>query len=109
MDSMNRTSAADSAQGFEVDTESGATDWAHAFAAQDPGTGPAPPAAPPPGRAPKRRDIVCAAPVAGDAAARATDAATGATPGVASACRDLGMQSVERVARERGIKPPGIV
>lgn len=38
----------------------------------------------------------------------ATDTATGATPGVASACRELGMSSVDEVVRERNIKPPGM-
>ena len=37
----------------------------------------------------------------------AVDAATGATPGVASACRDLGMSSVSDVTRALGIKAPG--
>lgn len=71
----------------EVDAESGATDWAHAFAAVDPGTNPPPPPAAPPG---------------------VPDAVTGATPGVASACADLGLSSVDEVVRQRGIKPPGV-
>ncbi|MEG1246798.1 MFS transporter [Gordonibacter sp.] len=36
------------------------------------------------------------------------DAATGASPGTARACRDLGMSPVDDVARNRGIKPPGM-
>lgn len=71
-----------------VDAETGATDWAHAFAAIDPGTNPAPPVAAPPGIDP--------------------DTATGATPGVASACRELGLASLDSVVSERGIRPPGI-
>ena len=35
------------------------------------------------------------------------DAATGATPGVAAACRDLGMSALGDVVNELGIKPPG--
>ncbi len=35
------------------------------------------------------------------------DAATGATPGVAAACRDLGMSALSDVVSEYGIKPPG--
>ena len=35
------------------------------------------------------------------------DAATGATPGVAAACRDLGMSALDDVVSELGIKPPG--
>lgn len=36
------------------------------------------------------------------------DTATGATPGVASACRELGLSSTSEVARRLGIKPPGV-
>lgn len=36
------------------------------------------------------------------------DAVTGATPGVASACREFGMASVDKVVSERGIRPPGV-
>ncbi|MEG2934760.1 MAG: hypothetical protein RR842_14395, partial [Gordonibacter sp.] len=36
------------------------------------------------------------------------DAATSASPGTARACRDLGMSPVDDVARNRGIKPPGM-
>lgn len=36
------------------------------------------------------------------------DAATGATPGVAAACQELGMSSLSDVVSELGIKPPGI-
>ena len=35
------------------------------------------------------------------------DAVTGATPGVASACRELGLASVDEVVRERGIQAAG--
>lgn len=80
-----------------VDAESGATDWAHAFATEDSDTEALPFKTPPPGTVPEARQV----------RASATDTTTGATPGVASACRDLGLQSAERVARERGIKPPG--
>lgn len=39
--------------------------------------------------------------------AEAADAVTGATPGVASACAELGMNSLDDVVAELGIKPPG--
>ena len=35
------------------------------------------------------------------------DARTGATPGVASACRDLDMDTVDKVSKRLGIKKPG--
>lgn len=35
------------------------------------------------------------------------DATTGATPGVASACKDLGLTSPKEVSHHLGIKPPG--
>lgn len=35
------------------------------------------------------------------------DAATGATPGVAAACKELGMSALGDVMAEYGIKPPG--
>lgn len=35
------------------------------------------------------------------------DAATGATPGVASACKDLGFSDLASVSKRLGIKPPG--
>ena len=41
-------------------------------------------------------------------AAPSPDTATGATPGVASACRDLDMTSPAVVSERLGIKPPGI-
>lgn len=40
--------------------------------------------------------------------ANAPDAVTGATPGVASACAELGMSSLGDVVDELGIKPPGM-
>lgn len=43
-----------------------------------------------------------------DASAEDADAATGATPGVAAACKELGMSSVADVTRELGIKLPGV-
>lgn len=56
---------------------------------------PAPPCPAPPG-------------TSAQAAAEEIDAATGATPGVASACRELDMADSAEVARRLGIKPPGI-
>ena len=35
------------------------------------------------------------------------DAATGATPGVSAACKELGMASLSDVIADMGIKPPG--
>ena len=40
-------------------------------------------------------------------AVESVDAATGATPGVAAACKELGMSALEDVVAEYGIKPPG--
>ncbi|RDB58491.1 hypothetical protein C1878_16310 [Gordonibacter sp. 28C] len=81
--------------GGDVDAVTAATSLADAAAALDPAREKAPlPACAPPG---------VSAASAGD-----VDAATGATPGVASACRELGMASVDDVVRERGIKPPGM-
>lgn len=37
------------------------------------------------------------------------DTTTGATPGVASACKDLGLTSPDKVSKQLGIKPPGVV
>lgn len=37
------------------------------------------------------------------------DAATGATPGVSAACKELGMASLSDVIADMGIKPPGQV
>lgn len=39
--------------------------------------------------------------------ADAVDAATGATPGVSAACKELGMASLSDVIANMGIKPPG--
>lgn len=74
----------------DVDAVSGATDWASAFKAMDCGQAcPAPACPAPPGHA------TC-------------DAATGATPGVASACRELGLDDMDRMIADLGIKPPGV-
>lgn len=75
------------------DAVTGATSLADAAAALDPGGAGGGPSAPPP----------CPPPGTCDA-----DAVTGATPGVASACRELGLSSVNDVVRERGIRPPGV-
>ena len=84
-----------------VDAVSGATSLADAAVALDPHRNAAtvsPPPCPPPGMG------------AGTTSTETegADAATGATPGVASACQELGMASVSDVVRERGIKPPGM-
>lgn len=75
------------------DAVTAATSLADAAAALDPGGAGGAPSAPPP----------CPPPGTCDA-----DAVTGATPGVASACRELGLSSVDDVVRERGIRPPGV-
>ena len=88
------TGATCPAEGIETDAVTSATSLADAAAALDPAGEKAPlPACAPPGVS---------------AASAGVDAATGATPGVASACRELGMASVDDVVRERGIKPPGV-
>ena len=75
------------------DAVTGATSLADAAAAHDPGGAGGGPSAPPP----------CPPPGTCD-----PDAVTGATPGVASACREFGMASVDKVVSERGIRPPGV-
>lgn len=42
------------------------------------------------------------------AEADAPDAATGATPGVATACKELGLDDMASLGRALGIKPPGV-
>lgn len=79
----------------QTDAVTGATSLADAAAALDPNHGASGPTAPP----------SCPPPGACNADA---DAVTGATLGVTSACRELGMSSVDDVVRERGIKPPGV-
>lgn len=75
----------------DADAESGPTNWADAFKVMDTGfAGDAPPIPGAPGAAPAE-----------------VDAATGATPGVASACKDLGLDDMGSVAERLGIKPPG--
>ncbi len=36
------------------------------------------------------------------------DASTGATPGVSTACKELGLDDMDAVLSARGIKPPGV-
>ncbi|MGN0077611.1 MAG: hypothetical protein ACI36V_02380 [Coriobacteriales bacterium] len=91
------------------DGSSGATSIASAAQLLDAGAA-APECAAPPG---------AAAGAAGSAAARRPsfavlkkvdgmeDDATGATPGVASACKDLGFSDLASVSARLGIKPPG--
>lgn len=84
----------------DSDAESGPTNWADAFKVMDTGfAGDAPP--------------IPAAPGVGTGASSTSeddaepDAATGATPGVASACKDLGLDDMACVTEKLGIKPPG--
>lgn len=89
------------APGSGADAESGPTDWAAAFKALDAGTAAPPPPVPGAPGEPARTD----AEPDGDAA---PDAVTGATPGVATACRELGLDDMEFLNRSLGIKPPGV-
>lgn len=71
----------------QVDAVSHATNWADAFKEMDDGSAGAPP--PTPG------------------APGECDAVTGATPGVATACKELGLDDMANLAGKLGIKPPG--
>ena len=115
---MPENTECDSNLNFEesdVDTVSHATDWAHAFSSIDTGSHdrPAPPLIAPPGEGqkPVQNNLADQCDKChGDTCSEdelEVDCVTGATPGVASACRDLGMSQVEDVVRQRGIKPPG--
>ncbi len=73
--------------GDDVDAVSHATNWADAFKVMDDGSAGAPP------------------PIPG--APGECDAVTGATPGVATACRELGLDDMANLAGKLGIKPPG--
>lgn len=92
------------------DGSSGATSIASAAQLLDAGAAAAPECAAPPG--------TTAAAKAGSCARRPSfavlkkvdgmeDDATGATPGVASACKDLGFSDLASVSQRLGIKPPG--
>lgn len=79
------------AGGEGADAVSGPTNWADAFKAMDDGRAGEAPACPaPPG------------------ASAPCDAATGATPGVATACRELGLDDMGSLLAELDIKPPGV-
>lgn len=71
----------------QVDAVSHATNWADAFRVMDDGSAGAPP--PTPG------------------APGECDAVTGATPGVATACKELGLDDMSCLVDQLGIKPPG--
>ena len=122
--------------GDDADAVSGPTSWADAFKVMDIGTaGQAPPVPGAPG-ASCAGETVSAGDASGsgdagdagiDAVSGATvssgesrsdtcgdvdgaddvDAVTGATPGVASACKELGLDDIKSVADKLGIKPPG--
>ncbi len=77
----------------KVDAVSGATCWGEAFKSLDDGTAGTPPA-------------VSAPP--GEAAHDEVDAVTGATPGVATACKELGLDDMGALQESLGIKPPGV-
>lgn len=74
----------------DPDAMSGPTNWADAFKAMDDGSSGTPP------------------PIAGaPGSTRDVDARTGATPGVATACKELGLNDMESLASQLGIKLPG--
>ncbi len=77
-----------------VDAVSGATSWGDAFKALDDGST----EAPPPPLAPPGEKADCSK----------VDAVTGATPGVATACRELGLDDMSTLQKSLGIKPPGV-
>lgn len=89
----------------DVDAVSGPTSWADAFKVMDTGSAGAPPpvlAAPgesSPGKAdPEKAD---------SSEGEDIDASTGATPGVATACKELGLDDMDAVLTACNIKPPG--
>lgn len=89
-----------------ADAESGATSWAEGFKKMDDGTAGAPPAVlAAPGAAPSRSRSPFATLKAGTGDA---DTSTGATPGVSSACKELGLDDPAAVIANLGIKPPGV-
>ena len=86
--------------GEDPDALSAPTNWADAFKVMDDGSAGAPP--PTPG-APGERS--CREWDEQDS--DECDAVTGATPGVATACRELGLDDMANLAGKLGIKPPG--
>lgn len=84
----------------DPDAVSAPTNWADAFKVMDDGSAGAPP--PTPG-APGER--LCGE--WGEQDSGECDAVTGATPGVATACRELGLDDMANLAGKLGIKPPG--
>lgn len=103
-----------------VDAETHATDWAGGFARLEQERGftsaPATPPAAPPGKvapgAGEAHPLDSTNPSASDASAADEtaydpDTATGASPGMASACHDLGLFSLDTVTKKLNIKPPG--
>lgn len=91
----------------EADAESGPTNWADAFKVMDTGGGPAPPAMPAPAGSVAAASHDDTAGSTTFDASQDVDAVTGATPGVASACKDLGLDDITTVAAAYGVKPPG--
>lgn len=87
------------------DAVSGATNWADAFKAMDPGTsGEAPVVIAPPGTG--KDGAEGSSPAEGPV--DDVDATTGATPGVATACKELGLDDMASLGEALGIKPPGV-
>lgn len=85
-------------QRWEPDAVSGATSWKH--------DAPIAPDMPAPGES-FSAELERAVKDRVDAEGKDVDAVTGATPGVAAACRDLDMGSLSRVVDDLGLKPPG--
>lgn len=82
---------------------SGPTSWADSFKRLDVGGQPDPPAIKAsPGQ------VVDFAAVGMDELDVDVDGATGATPGVAAACKDLGISKLDDALQKFDIKPPGV-
>lgn len=109
--------------GDDADAVSGATNWADAFKVMDAGgAGEAPPIGALPGVPAEEAPARAAGAHPGSSAVgedasgeglRAgcsgdADAVTGATPGVASACKELGLDDMASLGASLGIKPPGV-
>ena len=90
--------------GEDADAISGPTSWADAFKVMDTGFAGTPP---PVMGAPGQSSAALGSPDDIENA-EDVDAATGATPGVATACVELGLDDMEAVIKACGIKPPGV-
>lgn len=92
-----------------ADAVSGPTSWADAFKVMDTGfAGTPPPVTGAPGQPTEGDPATSSVPAPANGSAEKADAVTGATPGVSAACAELGLNDMEAVIRDRGIKPPGV-